>query len=304
MRVLWVLALCIAPMTATAAVFDLGGSAPLTASATMPGCSDSDNGGGSSQATASCAAGGYAAAASAQASRTASVEGGEVFAFAEAAATSIGPPGTQQASGNASGSANNSWTVTTDTWYSLAVESSGGATAEFTDDVSGPFPPSGVLTPDTYVLRAVASANATAQDSSGAQTVTAGPQEGSASVVFAEVGSPDLIRGTITAGGSAVPGVRVEARDGGVVVKVAFTGNDGSYLLDDLPGTVTLHVSHPLGGFVPLVSAPLTPPTTFDADLAAHAVPALSPFAQWGLLATLLIVAGWRTRNVRRRTPR
>jgi len=302
MRTVLILAAMVLPFVASAEVFDLGGSFVAFAEATMPGCTDSDGGGSVSEAVAACAAGGYSAAARAEAAASATTAEGSVFAFAEGAATSIGNPGTQSASGNASGTAVNSWTMDADTYYVLSIEASGGATAEFTDDVSGPFPPSGILVADTYTLRATALANAIAEDSGGAQTVTAGPRAASGQVMFADVGSPDLIRGTITAGGTAMPGVRVEARDAGGVVKIAFTGDDGAYLLPDLPGTVTLEISHPLGGFVPLQSPLLTPPTTFDADLVPHAVPMLSLGARSFLVVVLLGAAGrraWRLHRAR-----
>lgn len=257
---------------ASAQVVELGGNTVASASAAVPTCSDNDGGGGATEATASCAAMGYAAAASAESSRTSSTQGGAVFARAEAEASSVGGGATLSASATGDGAANSSWTLTTDHHYSAYIDVSGGATASFNDGMVN-LPPSGVLVPDTYALQANATAVALAEDDDGAVTVTAGPREATAEVTFAEVGAADLIRGTLTAGGSPVAGLEVTARVGSTIVATAFTASDGSYLLPGLPGTVTIEVVDPDGGFLTLGSGSLAPPLVFDGDLVAATVP-------------------------------
>ena len=265
-RLLWIL-LIFFPNVVPAQVFDLGGSLRATATATTPGCTQSDGGGGATQAVASCAAQGYTAAGSARASLISSTSGGSVSAFGEGAATATGSISNFTASGLGDGGAVVSWSMISNTHYSLSTSASGGGTASFSDGLSGPLPPSGTLPTDIYTLRADAFAFAQAQDINGAESVTAGPLEASARVTFAVVGSSTLILGTVLAGGVGKPGLLVEALDGGTVVASTLTGDDGSYLLPDLPGIVTLRISDPEGGFITQVSAPLTPPATFDADL-------------------------------------
>ncbi len=264
----YVLALFLCPALTAAQVTELGDSLLASASATMPGCTDTDGGADATEAAAACSTMvGYAAAGSARASFTSSTSGGTVDAFAQASAASIGPPATQTATGAGDGQAVVSWTMGSDTLYSLSTTISGGASASFSDGMSGPLPPSGTLPPDIYELRASASALAQAQDLNGAESVTAGPREASARVTFAPVGSPTLIRGTVLAGGVGTPGLLVEALDGGTVVASTLTGDDGSYLLDGISGPVRLRISDPEGGFASLLSDPLSPPATLNADL-------------------------------------
>ncbi len=248
-------------------VVELSGSRVATANATTPGCSESDGGADATAAAAACDAQGYTAAASAQASFGSSSSGGTVSAFAQGVATSTGSSSNFTATGAGSGQAVVSWSMLSDTHYSLSVTQADGGTASFSDGMSGPLPSSGILPADIYQLRAGADALAQARDINGPETVTAGPAQASARVRFAVVGSTTLILGTVLAGGTGAPGLLVEALVGGSVVDSTLTGDDGSYLLPDLPGTVTLRISDPAGGFAPLISAPLSPPATFNADL-------------------------------------
>ena len=154
-------------------------------------------------------------------------------------------------------------------------------------------PPSGVATAsDFYTLRADAFSNALAMDSNGAETVTDGPKSASAQVTFAEVGSSTLIRGTVTSGGVGQRAFLIEALQNGLVIAIATTGDDGTYLLAGLPGTVTIRVSDPEGDLATEFSAPLAPPSTFDAELGAL-VPAL-PTALVCVLATAVLLAARR----------
>ena len=255
------------PSGVPAQVLELGGSLLATATAETPGCSDSEGGANATEAVASCAAQGYTAAGSAGASLTSSTSGGSASAFAEAAASSTGSSSNFTASGLGNGAAVVSWSMGSDTHYSVSISAAGGASASFSDGTSGPLPPSGVLPADIYQLRADAFASAQAQDINGAESVTDGPKEAFARVTFAVVGSSTLIRGTVLAGVVGRPGLLVEALIGETVVASALTGDDGSFLLPDLPGTVTLRISDPGDSFLTEVSNPLTPPATFITDL-------------------------------------
>jgi hypothetical protein len=76
------------------------------------------------------------------------------------------------------------------------------------------------------------------------------------------------------------------------VVATTRTGNDSSYLLDDLPASVTLRISDPANVFASETSSLLFPPTTFDADLEMNpSVPVLSDAVLSGL-ALLLALMG------------
>jgi hypothetical protein len=267
------------PGLATAQAVELGTSILTTANASVlpGGCSVMDGGGGSTEATASCAAMGSTAAGSAQSSLSSSTSGGSATAFAQASATSSGGPSNLTATGQGGSSALVTWEMLSNTHYSLRTTTSGTGVARL--EGPGPLPPSGILSPGFYTLRAQGTALAQAQDSNGAETVTAGPHTGTADVTFASVGSLTLILGTVTSGGSGAPGLLVEAIDGGAVVASTSTGDDGSYLLPDLPCSVVLRVSDPEGILATQFSGLLVPPATFDADLSA-VVPALSaPFA-------------------------
>lgn len=284
---------------AAAQVIEQGSSLLTTANAIMPGCTDTDGGAGATEATASCSAMGYSGASSAVTTASSSTSGGEISAFGEASAGSIGPPATQSASANATSQATITWQMLSDTHYSMSLATSGGATAQL-DAGGGALPASGVATPGFYTLSANASAFAQALDADGVVTVTVGPRSASARVRFAAVGSPTLILGTVSAGGIGAPGLLVEALDGAAVVASTLTGDDGSYLLPDLPGPVAIRASDPAGEFATQVSSPQTPPATFDADL-APAVPALPGAFPAALGLALLAGAALRLRARRRR---
>ncbi len=266
-RAAWWIPLIFFQGIASAQVTELGESRLASATATTPGCSESDGGADATAAAASCDAQGYTAAASAQASFTTSTSGGTVSASAQGVATSTGSPANQTATGSGSGQAVVSWSMASDTHYSLSITVSGGGMASFSDGISGPLPSSGILAADDYELRAGADALAQAQDINGVETVMAGPADASARVHFAVVGSGTLILGIVLADGVGTPGLLVEALDGGSVVASTLTGDDGSYLLPDLLGVVTLRISDPAGGFATQISGPLAPPATFNADL-------------------------------------
>ncbi len=69
------------------------------------------------------------------------------------------------------------------------------------------------------------------------------------------------------ADGDGIAGLLIEALDAELVVAHTFTGDDGSYLLTDLGGSVTLRISDPEGRFLTQVSDSVTPPATFNANL-------------------------------------
>jgi hypothetical protein len=120
---------------------------------------------------------------------------------------------------------------------------------------------------------------AVAQDINGPERVPAIPITGEGSVTFAPVGSITLIMGVVLANGvGGGSGLLVEALDtGDLVIANTSTGDDGSYLLANVSGDVTVRASDPSGGFVAQRSAPLSAPATQNFDLApAPAVPALS----------------------------
>ncbi len=281
---------------ARAEVFLQGESILTVATAQTLGCTDSDGGGGATEATAACAAFGYTAAASAQTSSSASASGGSVSVLAEGGATSVGGNGNQNASGNGTSTAVITWQMTTDTHYSvssLALPTPGNATAGLEDAVGNPLATSGVVPAGFYVLLAHTMASALAQDVNGAESVSAGPFSASAHVTFAEVGSPTLVLGTITVAGVGRPGLVVDAFVGQTIVASAITAADGSYLLPNLPGTVTLEISDPTGVLAMQTSGPLTPPQTVNVDLPPPSVPLLSAtFA--GVMAGVLAAAGRR----------
>lgn len=266
-RALWWIPLALACNLVHAQVVEGGNSRVATANAVTPGCNEADGGAGATAAAASCDAQGYTAVASASASSTLSADGGTASASAYGVATSTGSISNFTATGSGNGQIALSWSMLSATHYSLSVTVAGGGTAAFSDGMSGPLPPSGILPADVYQLNVGATALAQARDINGVETVIAGPVSASARVSFAEVGSTTLILGTVLAGGVGTPGLLVEARVGGTVVASTLTGDDGSYLLPDLPGTVTLRISDPAGGFAPRLSAPLMPPATFDVDL-------------------------------------
>jgi hypothetical protein len=291
--VLFALLLVAAP-SATAQILFQGGSFQTSVAANTPGCSDDLGGGvGVSPATASCVTGGYAAVANGAAGFSTHPNGGEVTASGEATATSVGPPSQGQSSANSTNNAGANWKLSVPTHYSLVTDISGGAFVNFSGPgVAFPPPPSGILTGVDYGLNASVAVSATARDSNGAETVTAVPQAGAIVVTFAEVNSPTLIMGTVLAGGSPMPSLLIEALEGPVVVATTRTGNDSSYLLDDLPASVTLRISDPTNVFASETSSLLFPPTTFDADLEMNpSVPVLSDALLSGL-ALLLALMG------------
>jgi hypothetical protein len=287
---LWIL-LFILPDLAAAQVVEIGTSLLTSASASTPGgCSMMDGGAGFTEATASCAAMGYLGDGSAASSLFSSPAGGSVSVFAVAAATSTGSPSNLTASGQGDSHALVTWQLFSSYHYSLSTSLLDSATASLSG-TSGALPASGVLTPDFYTLRADGTAFALAQDQNGAETITQGPLAASASVTFAAVGSSTLIRGSVLACGVPVQGLLIEALSGESVVASTVTGDDGSYLLPGLPGAVTLRISDPNGVYATEISASLTPPLTFDADLPKH-VPALpAPFG--GLAALMLASAAY-----------
>lgn len=278
---------------ALAEVFLQGESILTLATALTLGCNESDGGAAATEATAACAAFGYTAAASAQTSSLASTSGGSVSVAAEAGATSVGGNGNQSASGNGTSTVAITWQMTADTHYSvssLVTPTPLNATAELQDAMGNPLPASGVLSPGFYVLLGHTMASALARDVNGAESTSAGPFSASGDVTFADVGSTTLVLGRITVGGLGKAGLLVEAVVGQTVVASAITAADGTYLLPNLPGAITLQVTDPAGALPTQVSGTLTPPETFDLDLPAR-VPVLS--APLGLaLAVALIVAG------------
>jgi len=247
------------------------------------------------EASAACAAMGYTAVAHAETSLVASTSGGSVSVYGEASAHATGSPSQLNASGQATSIANITWYVSSNVHYSLSTAVQGGASASFQDS-GGPLPPSGVLTTGYYTLYSNGNAYALARDINGAETVSVGPRIASAEVTFASVGSLTLIRGTVLGCGVPVQGLLVEAISGGSVVASAVTGNDGTYLLPDLPGAVDVRISDPNGVYATEVFANQTPPIVFDADLGKQ-VPALpAPFA----VAAALLLA-WLARAALRR---
>jgi hypothetical protein len=112
------------------------------------------------------------------------------------------------------------------------------------------------------------------------------------------VGDPALIQGTVSAFGSGLPGIVVEALDAGQqVVTQTSTGLDGSYLLGGLPGPVAVRVTDPGGSWASQTSGTVTPPATVDFDLTpASALPALGGEALVALCGTL----GWLAAGVLR----
>jgi len=300
-----VISLLLLVPAATAQIIFQGGAFQTNVSANTPGCSDFGGDVGLSPASATCTTGGYSAVSSATAGFSTHPKGGATTASAEAAATSIGPPAQDQSSATSTNNASAGWKISVTTHYSLVTETSGGAFVNFSGPgISFPAPASGILTGtgigDGYSLNVSVTASAFALDSGGAQTVTGVPQHVIASVTFAEVGSSTLIMGTVLAGGVAMPNLFVEALDGLVVVATTQTANDGSYLLDGLPTSVTLRISDPNSLFVTETSPLLFPPTTYNADLAPiSAVPALG--ASMLLLLTLLLTL-IATRNRSHRT--
>ena len=110
-------------------------------------------------------------------------------------------------------------------------------------------------------------------------------------LTFARNASISLIMGTALAGGVGRSGLIVEALDPAPLATTS-TGDDGSYLLPDITGPVTIRVSDPEGNFVTAESAPVSPPATVDFDLAPVVqLPALGgPLAV--LLCLMLGVAG------------
>lgn len=287
------LLLCLLSAPTAAQVTPLGGSFTSTAGANTPGCSDSDGGAGVSLATASCSdAQGYTAAGSGAAGFTQDANGGQAEASASASASSIGALPPQQSNGSGTGSASMSWFVGSNTYYSLASVSAGSSLVNFSGSM-GSLPPSGILATGTYGLAVSAGANATASDVGGAQVVNATPASALGTLTFAAVGSPTLVRGTVTAAGLGRSGLLVEVLGpdrGSEGVIRTLTGDDGSYLLPFLVGAVTLRVSDPDGGFAPVISPPLTPPTVFDVDLAPAAVP-LTAYPLLLIVATALVGA-------------
>ncbi len=275
-RLLWWL-LIVFPGVALAQVIEIGESFVATAVAVTPGCTVSDGGADVTNATALCDAQGYTAAGTAQASLNSSETGGDVFAFAEAAATSTGSISNLTATGSGDGAAVVTWLMQSSTHYSRSIAISDGASASFSSDISGPLGPSGIVPGDFYTLRANASALAQAQDINGVESVTDGPRDASMRIVFAVVGSITLIRGTVLADGEGIPGLLIEAmgnesngsegNGNQAIVASTLTGDDGSYLLPNLAGTVTLRISDPQGMFLTQVSDPLTPPTSFNTNL-------------------------------------
>lgn len=283
--------LTLSPVAMAQIVFQ-GGSFQTSVSATIPGCTDNAGAVGVSPASAFCSAGGYSAVASGAAGFSTHAQGGEVTASADAAATSTGGPPLQQSNAISTNNAGANWTLSVPTHYSLVTETSGGAFVNFSG-AGVPFPPpaSGVLTGSAYGLAISTNANAIANDSNGAEIVTAIPQTGTASVTFAEVDSPTLIMGTVLAGGVPMANLVVEALDGVVVVATTRTGNDSTYLLDGIGVSVTLRLSDPSGQFAEETSPLLTPPATYDADLEVNTkVPVLGGPVLVGLALVLALV--------------
>lgn len=284
------------PGVAAAQVLEIGTSLLTSANAQTPGgCNVMDGGGTFTEATAACSTMGYLAAAHAESSLATSTSGGEVSVFAEASATATGSPSDLTASGIANSVASITWYAASDQHYSVSTTLQ-GATASF-EDTSGSLPASGVLTMgEYYTLNAHGFAFALAQDSNGAETVHAGPLAASAQVTFASVASSTLIRGSVLGCGVPVQGLLVEALSGGAVIASTITGDDGTYLLPDLPGTVDVRVSDPNGVYATEVFAGQTPPIVFDADLGKQ-IPALPAPA---VVAAALVLA-WVARTALRR---
>jgi hypothetical protein len=294
---LWMLCASLFPLhagPARAEVFVQGNSILTVATAFTLGCNESHGGGGATDALALCAANGYTAGAAAHTESGASASGGSVSVFAEAGATSVGGSANRTASGNGTSTAVITWQMTTDTHYavsSVSLPTPANASAVFEDTLGNPLATSGVLAPGFYVLRGTTMASAFAMDVNGAESVSAGPFSASADVTFADVGSPTLVLGTITVGGLGTAGLRVDALASQTVVASAITAADGTYLLPDLPGTITLRISDPTGVVPTKTSGALSPPQTFDLDLPPPSVPALAaPFAV--ALGAALLVAG------------
>lgn len=270
-----VTALCVAALIVAAAargdVFLQGDSLQTSAIVSMPGCTLSDGGANVPAAMIDCASQGYSAAASAAYTASATNAGGAVSVFAESAAGSIGGGAGQAASGSGTAIASITWQMTSSTHYSLAVTQDptpGGATVVFQTSTGAALPPSGIVAAGFYDLRGDAIAFSLAEDDGGVQTVSVGPLTAAGEVSFAPVGSSSLVRGTVTAGGSAAPGLLVEALVGASIVAATTTGLDGTYLLDGLPGPVEIRVSDPALVLATQQSGVLTPPAVYDVDLA------------------------------------
>jgi hypothetical protein len=161
---------------------------------------------------------------------------------------------------------------------------------------SGGSASSGLLDPGPYSLNAGVTAAAGGSENgflTGAASAIA-----TVYLAFAELDSPYLVHGVLTAGGIGRPGLLVEALDGANVIDSARTGDDGSYLLSAVTTAVTLRFSDPAGGFQTIETSLMTPPATFDVNLdPAVSVPALDP-TLLGVLAFALAGAGWATRRV------
>jgi hypothetical protein len=159
----------------------------------------------------------------------------------------------------------------------------------------GTLPASGTLPADIYSLIVSGNAFAVARDINGPETITAIPVTGEGSVRFALVGSMTLVMGVVLADGVGVSGLFVEALDAdALVISSTSTGDDGSYLLPELVGVVTVRASDPAGGFVAQQSESLSPPATQNFDLApTPAAPALSVFAIALLCGVMLGLTAW-----------
>jgi hypothetical protein len=197
-------------------------------------------------------------------------------ASAQAGATAPGDFPINSSNANAFASSFAGWEVSGTVLYSVSVTGSAPVTIQGNLGVN--LPPSGTLVAsDSLTVSLNPNAFALARDSG--PLTAAESESGDVEVTFALVAATDLIMGTVLGDGSPTAGLRVEALVVGIPVASAQTASDGSYLLPGLPGPVVLRLSDPSGNFVTELSPELTPPATYDADLApTPAVPGLTAF--------------------------
>jgi hypothetical protein len=252
--------------------------------ANTPTCSDPGTGGPSiSMGTASCGGPiGYTSASSASADFTATATGGLLAASTQAAAAAPGGSPVQSSLSTASATSSGSWSVMASVHYSVAATGDQNATIQGNGGVD--LAPSGIL-PASESLTVSLNPNVFAQARDNGPLTAASASTGEAEVTFAPVAANDLIMGTILAGGSPMAGLLVEALVSGSPIAATQTASDGSYLLSGIGVPVTLRLSDPGGAFATEFSPLLTPPVTYNADLAP--VPAVPGLTRVGLMVLL-----------------
>ena len=290
------LLLALLPLSASSASaqFTLSSSSTQTgASASTPSCNDFGNGGvGVPLATASCSGpAGYNVASSASASVVTNANGAALEVSAESAAVTPGTLTSKTSNGNAFATSFASWSVSASVLYSISV--AGSTPLSITGNLGVVLPPAGLLVAgDTLTVSFNPNVTALARDSG--PVTDAAAASGEAEVTLVPLGASDLIMGTVLADGNAMAGLLVEALVSGSPIASTQTASDGSYLLPGLPGSVVLRLSDPGGQFVTELSPTLTPPATYDADLApTPSVPGL-PLTGGGILWGVCAVLGSR----------